>query len=227
MEPMYAGIPFSELAEEARRPKATKVWETLSAINVNDHVDKKNGFSYLTWSWAWATLMEHFPSSTFSFENQTERGVPLNNDGVIRFPDGTAEVRCTVSVEGIDRSMWLPVMDYKNNAIKNPNARDINDTKMRCLVKALSLFGLGLYIYAKEDLPDVVKTKKPMPEASAVDQAQVLRDLLNAATTLEELKSAFAKAGRYAKNRNDDALVKEFTELKDSLKKKLSEQAQG
>ena len=66
-----------------------------------------------------------------------------------------------------------------------------------------------------------------MPEASAVDQAQVLRDLLNAATTLEELKSAFAKAGRYAKNRNDDALVKEFTELKDSLKKKLSEQAQG
>lgn len=124
---------------------AAKVWSTLSAINVNAHAEKKANLTYLSWSWAWATLMNHYPESTFAFEEPIVQG------------DGTCEIRVTVCVtEGdqtIVRQCWLPVMDHRNNAIPNPDARKISDTKMRCLVKCLALFGLGLYIYAGEDLP--------------------------------------------------------------------------
>ena len=124
---------------------AAKVWSTLSAINVNAHAEKKANLTYLSWSWAWATLMNHYPESTFAF------------DEPIIQQDGTCEIRVTVCVtEGeqtIVRQCWLPVMDHRNNAIPNPDARKISDTKMRCLVKCLALFGLGLYIYAGEDLP--------------------------------------------------------------------------
>jgi hypothetical protein len=208
-------------------PKTKTVWETLSAINVNENIEKKNGFSYLSWSWAWATLMDHYPHAEFYFENQSGEFGDLNNDGVIRYADGTAEVRCVLTVEDITHTMWLPVMDYKNQAIKNPNARDINDAKMRCLVKAMSLFGLGLYIYAGEDLPDASK-QKPAPApaaettASIVDEkAQLLKAVTDAAT-LDDLKAAFTKASKYARNRNDDVLFAEVTKTKDARKAALS-----
>ena len=124
------------------------IWSVLARINVNDHVEKKQGFSYLSWAWAWGVLMEHFPDSKFSFERFQD------GSEVFRYPDGSAEVRCALTINGITRTMWLPVMDHRNNAIKNPDARAANDAKMRCLVKAMALFGLGHYIYAGEDLPD-------------------------------------------------------------------------
>jgi hypothetical protein len=193
--------------ETVSNPKTKSVWETLSAINVNENIEKKNGFSYLSWSWAWATLMNHYPESEFWFENQQGEHGDLNNDGVIRYPDGTAEVRCVLTVDATTHTMWLPVMDYKNQAIKNPNARDINDAKMRCLVKAMSLFGLGLYIYAGEDLPD--------------EKVQLLKAVTDAAT-LDDLKVAFTKASKYARNRNDDVLFAEVTKTKDARKAALS-----
>lgn len=79
-------------------------------------------------------------------------------------PDGSGEVRCSLTVDGITRTCWLPVMDYKNKAIPNPNSRDLNDTKMRCLVKAIALFGLGLYIYAGEDIPEPPVSGDPVKE---------------------------------------------------------------
>jgi hypothetical protein len=208
--------------ETVSNPKTKSVWETLSAINVNENIEKKNGFSYLSWSWAWATLMNHYPESEFWFENQQG---DLNNDGVIRYPDGTAEVRCVLTVDATTHTMWLPVMDYKNQAIKNPNARDINDAKMRCLVKAMSLFGLGLYIYAGEDLPDASK-QKPAPAADHVvglvdEKVQLLKAVTDAAT-LDDLKVAFTKASKYARNRNDDVLFAEVTKTKDARKAALS-----
>lgn len=213
--------------ETVSNPKTKSVWETLSAINVNENIEKKNGFSYLSWSWAWATLMDHYPESEFWFENQQGEHGDLNNDGVIRFTDGTAEVRCTLTVENITHTMWLPVMDYKNQAIKNPNARDINDAKMRCLVKAMSLFGLGLYIYAGEDLPDASK-QKPAPAlatettSSIVDEKAQLLKAVTEAATLDDLKAAFTKASKYARNRNDDVLFAEVTKTKDARKAALS-----
>lgn len=197
-----------DLTEDAKA-----IWDTLSKINVNEHVEKKNGFSYLSWAWAWGVLMEHFPNSRFSF---------VEFDGgseVFTFPDGTAEVRCVLTVDNVSRTMWLPVMDHRNKAITNPNARDINDTKMRCLVKAMALFGLGHYIYAGEDLPDVSKSEPAKPAADPVEE---LRQSITGAATLDALKAAFTKATKFAKNRNDDNLLADFTKLKDARKAVLA-----
>jgi hypothetical protein len=95
--------------------------------------------------------MDNCPDSFFSFEKD-DAGSEFWG-----FPDGTGEVRCSVVVHGVSRSMSLPVMDYRNDAIKNPSARHISDAKARCLVKTIALFGLGLYIYAGEDIPSKSK----------------------------------------------------------------------
>ena len=117
------------------------VWETLSVIDVNEHCDKRGKFTYLSWSWAWATLMKHYPSANYSFEPP------------VFFADGSCEVWVTINVEDTERSMWLPVMDYNNKAVFNPNSRDISDTRMRCLTKCMAMFGLGHYIYAGDSMP--------------------------------------------------------------------------
>ena len=121
-----------------------RVWADLSAINVNEHVQKKVNLSYLSWTWAWSTLMSKYPESYYVFEDHAEN-------------DGSVMVECVLTIhegeEVATRTMWLPVMDHRNKAIINPNARDISDTRMRCLVKCLAMFGLGFYIYAGEDIP--------------------------------------------------------------------------
>ena len=120
------------------------IWRTLSAINVNEHVEKKQGLSYLSWAWAWGVMCEHFPDTTYTFQSE-------------EFPDGSVEYVCTVTVkhEGQQHSqtMWLPVMDHRNKAIKNPDAFARNTCKMRALTKCLGMLGLGTYIYAGSDLP--------------------------------------------------------------------------
>lgn len=122
-----------------------KVWQTLSAINVNNNTQKKGNLTYLSWAWAWSTLMEYFPESVYGFNDRT-------------LSDGTMEVTCTLIIsegeESVVREMWLPVMDYRNKAIANPDAFQVNTAKMRCLTKCISMMGLGMYIYAGEDLPD-------------------------------------------------------------------------
>lgn len=122
-----------------------EVWGKLSSIDVNKYVSKKMNLSYLSWAWAWGTLMNNYPASSFSFRD------------VSKHDDGTVEVWVDVTVRSkrgsLKRSMWLPVMDHRNNAISEPNARQISDTRMRCLTKCLAMFGLGHYIYAGEDLP--------------------------------------------------------------------------
>ena len=128
------------------------IWETLSAHDCSEHIQKiKAGsteLSYLSWAWAWGILMEYYPEAEFSFNE---------NEAIL---DDTVSVNCQIVIGNCKREMWLPVMDNRNNAIVAPNARDISDAKMRCLVKTLALFGLGHYIYAGEDLP----TNKPEEE---------------------------------------------------------------
>lgn len=118
------------------------IWNTLSAVDVNSRVEKKGNLSYLSWAWAWGMLMKHYPDANYVFE-----APEMMNDGSVM-------ITCNLTVGGFTRSMWLPVMDNRNNAVMNPDARKISDTKMRCLVKAMAMFGLGHYIYAGEDLPD-------------------------------------------------------------------------
>jgi hypothetical protein len=152
------------------------VWHNLSEINVSEHIEKKGNLSYLSWTWAWQTLMDIYPCSHFVFDEPTI------------YPDGSVEVHCTVTVtcssdaeKSVSRSMWLPVMDNRNNAVINPNARQVSDTKMRCLVKCIAMHGLGIYIYAGEDLPqaEAAELKKPLTE----EQVDNLVDLLEASET--------------------------------------------
>jgi len=142
------------------------VWDNLSKIDCSDKVEKKMNLSYLSWAWAWGVLQEHYPQSTYLFY-QGEDDVPY-----VKFPDGTAEVRCRVSIDNLTREMTLSVMDNRNNAIQNPNSRQVNDTKMRCLVKCLAMYGLGHYIYAGEDVPSVDKEEKPITELKNVEEVK-------------------------------------------------------
>ena len=112
----------------------------LRKLNVNDHVEKKNGLSYLTWSAAVDYLLQHDEGATWEFPELTKYG-------------DTVEVHCNLHAFGKIIRMHLPVMDHRNHAIPNPNAVDINKAKMRCLTKAIACCGIGLYIYAGEDLP--------------------------------------------------------------------------
>ena len=146
-------------------PTAGEIWKTLSAIDVSKHTEKrKQGsieLSYLSWANAWAYAMAHYPELTVKWHGMTDK------DGVTRdtttYEDGSCSVCCSITIGEIKREMWLPVMDYRNNAITGspgpdgrpmgPDARAISDAKQRCLVKCLAAFGLGHYLYSGEDVP--------------------------------------------------------------------------
>ena len=145
-----------------------RVWADLSAINVNDHVQKKGQLSYLSWTWAWSTLMSKYPESYYVFEDRRQE-------------DGSVMVECVLTIHQGDevatRTMWLPVMDHRNKAIFNPDTRAVSDTRMRCLVKCMAMFGLGFYIYAGEDIPSAEKEAQSQPIDEA--QAQRLNEMLD------------------------------------------------
>ena len=125
---------------------AGKVWTTLSAINVNKMTEKKGNLTYLSWASAVEVLNANFPDNEF-------------NTSFDKHDDGTVMTYCQLVIreggEQIIKRMWLPVMDHRNNAITNPDARKISDTMMRCLAKTIAMCGLGLYVYRGEDLPTV------------------------------------------------------------------------
>jgi len=124
----------------------------LLKINVAGHVEKKNGLSYLSWAWAWTEVLKIDPQAEWEVV-EYPRG-----DGTtapcIYVGDGTALVKTKVTIKGKTRSCILPVMDHRNKAIKNPDSFAINTAAMRCMTKAISMHGLGLFIYAGEDLPE-------------------------------------------------------------------------
>lgn len=128
--------------------------EQLLKTNVNEHTEKKNGLTYLSWAWAWAEALKADPAATYKVETFEEFG---ENGRMRTVPymsiNGTAMVMVTVTLFGKPMTCQLPVMDYRNKAIPDPDAFAVNTAIMRCMTKALSLHGLGLYIYAGEDLP--------------------------------------------------------------------------
>ena len=117
------------------------IWKTLSTIDCSEHTEDKGGFTYLSWSWAWAMICERYPEATYVLEDD------------LVYQDGTMEVRCTVTIESLSHTMWLPVLDFRNKAIQHPDAFAVNSSRMRVLVKCLAMFGLGHYIYAGESFP--------------------------------------------------------------------------
>lgn len=125
-----------------------KSFEEIYKINVNDKTEKKNGLTYLSWAWAWAEFKKCYPDASYCIK-RFENNLPYVKD------DKTGYMVFTeVSANGITHEMWLPVMDNRNKAILEATMTDINKAIMRCLTKNLAMFGLGLYIYAGEDLPE-------------------------------------------------------------------------
>lgn len=157
------------------------VFERLSAINVNDKVDKKSNLTYLSWAWAWSEVKKAYPDATYKIGE-------TDYDEVLGFMSHT-----TVTIEGETLEMWLPVMDganksmlkksytYKGNAwengkkvvvdktVESATSFDINKTIMRCLVKNLAMFGMGIYIYAGEDLPETTTQATTTAPPSAIN----------------------------------------------------------
>jgi hypothetical protein len=117
-------------------------------LNVNEQTEKKNGLTYLSWAWAWAKTIEIYPTATYTIKKDLN-GIPAFGNDKVGYMCYT-----TVTIGEITHEMWLPVMDHRNKTILQPQMFDINKTVMRCLTKNLAMFGLGLYIYAGEDLPE-------------------------------------------------------------------------
>jgi len=156
--------------------KQKSVFETLSAINVNDKVEKKNGLTYLSWAWAWGEVKKVYPDATYQVLRDPNTAQPYFYDESLGYM-----VMTTATIQGQTLEMWLPVMDGANKAMKQTpysyatrygnkeveaaTMFDINKTLMRCLVKNLAMFGLGHYIFAGEDLPESDEPTQRTPAA--------------------------------------------------------------
>ena len=135
------------------------IFETLNAVNVNGHTEKKNGLTYLSWAWAWAEVKKAYPDAIYTiYETPT---------GCIYWTDGrTCWVKTGVTINGLEHIEYLPVMDFRNAAIpaEKVTSTDVNKAIQRSLTKACARHGLGLYIYAGEDLPESEQPAAPQQE---------------------------------------------------------------
>ena len=184
------------------------VFETLNAIDVNEHTEKKNGLTYLSWPWAWATVKGLYPDTAYEVRHWD--GKPFYYDEVLGYM-----VETSVTIQGETKTMWLPVMDSKNKAqkaqpytytvfykggkseektVEAATMFDINTAIMRCLVKNLAMFGLGLYIYAGEDLPAaVVEQAKEAAAAAAADDLPKAEEEMRACKSRDEINAVWSK----------------------------------
>ena len=132
--------------------KQMSIFEMLNRINVNDHVEKKGNLTYLSWPWAWGEVKKAFPDATYTvYERETPHGP------VFYFTDGrTCWVKTGLTINGLEHIEMLPVMDFSNRALplERVTSTDVNKAIQRSLTKAAARHGLGLYIYAGEDLPE-------------------------------------------------------------------------
>ena len=147
--------------------------KSLLELNVQDHVEKKNGLSYLSWAWAWAEALKADPTAKFhvdTFQRADATTVPYMDI------NGTAMVWVRTTLFGKEMTCFLPVMDHRNKPIPDPDAFQVNTAIMRCMTKCLALHGLGLNLYAGEDLPmvdsDPKKTADKPVEKPAAPKAE-------------------------------------------------------
>ena len=148
------------------------VWETLSKVDVSKHTEEKMKLTYLSWSRMWMLLCEEYPQAQYEFVDFD--GVPYKT-----LPDGTAEVVTRIMIDDLVREMRLPVMDYKNNPVVNPHARQVSDNAMRCLVKCVAMFGLGISVFtgmADETLPDEAKDEQPKEKKAPPKKAEPVKE---------------------------------------------------
>jgi len=178
-------MKIQETQEEMQEEIAKKIFNKLFSLDVNEHIEKKNGLSYLSWAWAWAEVKKLYPTANYTIE-------PYTFDEKLGYM-----VFTNVTIAGQNYRMWLPVMDSNNYSMKNEpyevvtkygkkqvaaaSMFDINKAYMRCLVKNLAMFGLGLYVYAGEDIPEK-SFDTPDEEPALLEEAL---NKINGCTTVE------------------------------------------
>ena len=120
-----------------------EVWEVLRAVNTSSMEYKKQSLTYIGWADAYACLMEHYPEATYVFDEPTFYGEEGSK---------TCEVSCTIYIDRLERTIYLPVMSsgMPMKSIVNPTSRDINDARQRAFVKACGMFGLGLHLWERK-----------------------------------------------------------------------------
>lgn len=178
-------------------------FEELNKIDVSEKIEKKNNLSYLSWAWAWGELKKRHPTASYT--------VYENADGWNYFTDGrTAWVKTGVTVDGLEHIEYLPVMDFRNKSIplEQVTSFDVNKTIQRSLTKAVARHGLGLYIYAGEDLPEQEK-----PELS-----QELLTAIAECGTVEGLQRLYEDS----KSVIPQVLIKEFNKVVIAKKTELA-----
>jgi len=179
----------------------TKTFNELRTINVNQHIEKKGNLSYLSWAWAVDYLLQEDPTAHWGFHEPC-------------FFGETVMVSCTVEAMGKSMYMHLPVMDNKNNAVKNPDSRKISDAMMRCLAKCIATFGIGLYVYAGEDIPSVETVEEEIDTSAMIDA-------IMCSASLEQLREIYIATVKSTKN--NQSVLAELEKAKDIRKQQLTE----
>lgn len=188
------------------------VFDELFSVNANEHTEERNGLTYLSWAWAWAEVKKRYPDTTYTvYERETEFGM------VNYFTDGrTCWVKTGITINGLEHIEELPVMDFKNKSIPldQVTSMDVNKAIQRSLTKACARHGLGLYIYAGEDLPEeeAIKVKVASEEMK------------------KELEDLYKKAG----GKDFDKWVKDcggitsnnYPKMKSTLLKQINDKAE-
>lgn len=207
------------MKKEIKQEKS--IFETLFNINVGEHIEKKNGLSYLSWPFAWSEVKKIFPDANYKVRLFGENNLPYVYDESTGYM-----VFTSVTINDLTHEMWLPVMDNSNKSMKSvkytydTNYRknvpvepasmfDINKAIMRCLVKNLSMFGLGLYIYAGEDLPEK-DSEKILPS-----DVKSLKKVISEFENSEKLQSNILK--NYGVKNMEDLNTKQFAEILEKL----------
>ena len=205
----------------------TNIFEKLLNIDVSAHVEKKGKFSYLSWPWAVAELRKVDPTASWEvmhFEDKDGRtSIPFMNTSFGVF------VEVAVTVDGVTLSQIHPVLDNRNQPIDDPNGFQINTSIQRCLVKAIALHGLGLSIYAGEDLP-INPPKESQPKAEPKqeddDPPPIYDEMLlkiEGAKALKHLSSIWEKYNGWFKGTEKAQLIL----AKDVCKQQLLEELEG
>ena len=195
------------------------IFSKLNSINVNDKTEKKNGLTYLSWAWAWGEVKKLYPDATYTiYENTLPSGYVVNY-----FTDGrTSYVKTGVTINNLEHIEELPVMDYRNKSIllENMTSFDVNKTIQRSLTKALARHGLGLYIYAGEDLPEDEKDNELEKVIDKTKVQALNKSIENAGIKAEVVELILSG---YGYTSTSEIKVKDYANLVNDFKSKVKE----
>ena len=201
-------------------------FKELYSIDVNEFVKKKNGQNFLPWAKAWAIVKELYPDATYQkYERTTPEGLIVNY-----FTDGrTCWVKTGVTINGIEHTEDLPIMDFKNNSIplENVTSQDVNKAIQRSLTKACARHGVGLYLYEGEDLPSDAKKAKKVKDEELTNQKnaliELMGNLIDGGANKDDIYAIISKHNGGKKNPTSIADVEVCAKITAEINKKYKE----